>query len=825
MARIPTPDQLGQPIVSNAAPTGIDGQDIAAMRAPAEAMQQFGNSVTQTANVLIAQKDKQDDYEMRKRFIDFDLAQDQKLNEMSRAAPDNPQGFTQDWRKSYDADAKAFFKDVPESQRPKYDYMLVQRGSHMQGQAQDFEDKRRDQYYINDVQKQTDGLRTAVTKDPSSLSTNIARGAYLIDGSNLPYPAKEKLKKAFASQAAEDAVRTRIGNGEDPEAVIKDIESAPAAAAFNLSSANAPDFRPHGGDVASVRFNNPGAMWPGPSAKKFGAEESVNLRDGQGNKIAVFPDAVSGAAAQFDLMSNKYAGKTLGGAIRQWSGGNSVGTYLQGIYRDTGLRPDTVLTPEMLRDPEVAIPLAKAMAQHEAGKAYPLNDQEWRAGFNKANGLGDDDKVQVAELGDNAGTPEAAKTEAKDDAALANPNAVSSPYRFLNPVQRRTLINITREAGRADSMDQVANDVAQIKKTGKPTPLPDGRTSLERSKTLLTPQQYRKAADDWHEAELEHEAVAPLSDMSEDEARAHIGEFLPESGATDYAIRDKVAKTADRALTKIIKERKQDPALSVEKTPEVQEAFTTIKQLRTAPNAVDGGTVDAAMAISPVKANQMVIDARIAAQRRLGLTDGEISPVTKREAMNLIQIPDFKSLTDVELPKALRAARERAEAQYGPYAKQVFDHSVALLSKDKRVADASAGVMRKMLDGEPLTVEDYTSADALARASVSDVFFNPNDSASIGVGSMFSPPQIAGFPAQSPDTPGGIFSSARTSRDGSFNTAKSAETNRKPTPEAIQALKSRPDKWQDFEAMYGAGSVAAALSGKADKKEAVDKGP
>lgn len=143
------------------------------------------------------------------------------------------------------------------------------------------------------------------------------------------------------------------------------------------------DFRSRGGP-ASIRYNNPGAMYPGPSSKKYGAVGTEII--GGGHKIAVFPDAISGAAAQFDLLSEKYTGRTLQSAISRWSGGNSVGTYLKVIERETGLSADTVLTREMVADPKIAIPIAKAMAVQEAGKTYPMSDANWADAHRRFSG-------------------------------------------------------------------------------------------------------------------------------------------------------------------------------------------------------------------------------------------------------------------------------------------------------------------------------------------------------------------------------------------------------------------------------------------------------
>ncbi|MFG1429176.1 hypothetical protein [Roseixanthobacter glucoisosaccharinicivorans] len=131
---------------------------------------------------------------------------------------------------------------------------------------------------------------------------------------------------------------------------------------------------------ASVRSNNPGAMWPGPSASKFGSTRHEVLNDGlgQGNKIAIFDTKEQGGAALFDLFKDRYAGKTLATAIYRWSGGNASGEYVRSVAKALGINPNDFITKEMLDDPRFAVPLAKAMSKFEAGREYPMSDAEWR---------------------------------------------------------------------------------------------------------------------------------------------------------------------------------------------------------------------------------------------------------------------------------------------------------------------------------------------------------------------------------------------------------------------------------------------------------------
>lgn len=129
---------------------------------------------------------------------------------------------------------------------------------------------------------------------------------------------------------------------------------------------------------ASIRNNNPGAMYPGKSAKKFGSVsfETLKSRDGV-HKIATFPTPIHGAAAQFDLLRSAYCGMSIEAAIRKWCGGFYVTTYLKVLEQKTGAKPSDMLTEDRLRDSEFAIPLAKAMAWQEAGRDFPMDDSQW----------------------------------------------------------------------------------------------------------------------------------------------------------------------------------------------------------------------------------------------------------------------------------------------------------------------------------------------------------------------------------------------------------------------------------------------------------------
>jgi hypothetical protein len=135
-------------------------------------------------------------------------------------------------------------------------------------------------------------------------------------------------------------------------------------------------------EPASIRYNNPGAMWGGNAiSRKWGEQGNIALNDGlhQNNHIAVFPDKVHGAAAQFDLWrtSKNYHNQQLAHAIRTWSGGNSWPEYVAFLGKHAPGLTATIIVDDKLLSGPLGIALMKAQAQMEAGKPYPMTDAEW----------------------------------------------------------------------------------------------------------------------------------------------------------------------------------------------------------------------------------------------------------------------------------------------------------------------------------------------------------------------------------------------------------------------------------------------------------------
>lgn len=141
-------------------------------------------------------------------------------------------------------------------------------------------------------------------------------------------------------------------------------------------------------EPASIRHKNPGAMWPGKIATKWGSKAWAYLNDGtgqggngKGNKIATFEQWLDGCSAQLDLWrsSVNYRNKTLAAALKTWSGGNHVEAYIQHVIRKIpDMTRNTVMNEAFWASPNGLLFL-KVQAAHEAGKLMPVSDTTWRA--------------------------------------------------------------------------------------------------------------------------------------------------------------------------------------------------------------------------------------------------------------------------------------------------------------------------------------------------------------------------------------------------------------------------------------------------------------
>ncbi len=373
-------------------------------------------------------------------------------------------------------------------------------------------------------------------------------------------------------------------------------------------------------------------------------------------------------------------------------------------------------------------------------------------------------------------------------------------YRHLTPQRRAALVYKTKTALSEASQQEVDDDVARLRK-GVPVPTDaEGKTSLDRAAGTLSRNQVERKRQDWQEAQLEHAAVSPLINMTDREAQAHILSIHPfaEKNGISYETADTVEDRAKKAVRDIQELRTKDRAASVLQAPEVIAAEEKIAKAQVSADVgpEEGGPLFAGS--SPADAHAAWasrIEARKAAQRRQGALEDEIKAITRREAKELLQIPDPSTLPDSGVYyNRLVEAGNRADEVFGPdYAEEALRSAISFQRGDKEDKDAAASVLANLAKGRPVSEREVRQVGDL------------NDIARIG--RAFDPPSFdEGRPAITPPAP--VVPSSGQARIGNGRAVTLA-----PTPGQIDWLMADPNGRQGiFDYQFGPGAAAIEIA-------------
>lgn len=371
--------------------------------------------------------------------------------------------------------------------------------------------------------------------------------------------------------------------------------------------------------------------------------------------------------------------------------------------------------------------------------------------------------------------------------------------------------NVRLESRLWDFNRQIDDDVESIRRSGV------GRDNieLEAIKKTVEPSVWNKYVNNRREAELEFDAGRDLATMRTDDLPVHLDNLVPDPGASDYAMRQSVYDKTKVKADKIREIREKDPAASVNDLPEVKAAAADYK-LAEQEGGADFGKI---------------IQARLAAQERVGIPSYDQSPITRAEAAALLDLPQNRAgISEKEYRNRLRAAADRAEEQYGPImARQAFESAIRFHVKDTTGSDAAAGIISKMVKGEAVTRDDYSrmtelqNIDQIGR-TFSGIFRPDTPRPDMGdedrpyvspnfarEANSFVTQYAAEQAASEPDADQQKFS-----RDRARLQSRANGVFPEPNTTQKQWLTDNPDAWRDFEVKFGPGSAAKAL-GKTSK--------
>lgn len=293
--------------------------------------------------------------------------------------------------------------------------------------------------------------------------------------------------------------------------------------------------------------------------------------------------------------------------------------------------------------------------------------------------------------------------------------APSGIFRHLASNQREKLGNAVKKSYKNQTIKEIDDVIKQIETTGEIPVYPNGKTVFDKAKVILNDNQLVTQSYKMQKAIIEHGVIAPLSSMTSSQAQQQLDNIFPSKTNRDavfnkykdtfkrfgipysdqahFAMIDAIHKNAEKRWNKIRQERERDPAKSVENLEEV----VKVK------NALRG----AGNNVQVTQAYEAIIDARLAAQKRIGLSEFQQKALTKQEAADLLKIP--RNPSDDDVMKALTTASKTAQLMYGKYAKEALNDAINLHISGEENRESARDIAEGLMTSDTEKPKDDSS--------------------------------------------------------------------------------------------------------------------
>lgn len=698
LAKLPTQETLGGLPAIQSRP--IATYDTTAIGKGAANLGQGIERIGAAVEAVKSANDQAQAFETERRFQEFQWEQQKGLDaQMRQVQPGEADGFADQWADGYKESAKGFLATVPDPLKPKYDLHLFDTERKYYGDAATFargEQKRFSLEQLND--RSNSYYSRASAGEPldsikNDYKTILDKNPYLT-----PIEKDAELRQGFGG-LEEAQVRGRLARGEDPAAILKDLKGEPVKPP--LDTTENPETRAKPFDGTAEAPSAPKQL-PFSASVNDAITAAANKHGVDAGLLASFARIESGGKPGAQTGSYKGLFQLSSTEFRKAGGeGNIFDPAANADAAAAKLKAESDQFQQKYGRPPAPIDLYMIHQQGEAGYDAHMAAPDapaWQnmasTGEGRAKGarwakqaiwgnIPDDVKAQFPGGVDSVTSADFVKVwqdkldhfGAQGGTKEPAPQYDLGPYKHLDSKTRSTLQNVVTLAGRETALADMRDAEAELRRAGKASADDQGRTALDRAKTILTPNQYTKAKLGWDEALSEHKAVAPLADMTAGEAADHLDLLTPKLGMGDdrYAIADRVQKKAEAEWKRIAGLRDSDPARSVEKSPEVTEAKNKLRHLADMP---------------PDRQNTILIEARKAAQDRVGIPAYQQRILTDAEAADLLQLPRNPENPET-VETAMQDAAVRARQRYGRYAGEALDSAISVHLKGKENKDTA----------------------------------------------------------------------------------------------------------------------------------------
>lgn len=767
MARIP----------GNTAERTLDTSPGVTLTAPkvdpaAAAIADIGGSVANAGARILYQENQQaqklENFKTEQAFVRFQTEQSEVLKKRVQEAPDGLPDLAAGFEKDVIVPKSAEFLNntVPERLRPEYDERIKTWREKAAYTAAETEYTGRNAYFKSTIEKSVGEVAAGVNLNPDNLSQARDSVFNQIDNTTLPSAEREALKSRYGLVIANAAIdglvkanrfddartlSTTIAgtNKEAPGAIDNEGKRGDARNAI-IKASNDAGFDPQTAIMVShlEAGLNPDAANPKSTARGlFQFREKERQQRGLDENATVEQQAQAGVA----LLKERAAELTKAGI--QPTPFNLYMAHFQGVGGAKAL-----LKADGSADLEETLDAVRPGWKNKDGKGYGevvmdannLDDMtvgEFRSKIEKRVTGG----MVAASLG-GLGWHERKAIESKTETLIEQKE--NDDKKENRETARRTAAKIQ-------------DDLASISATGKELVDPDlteNRVSelLGKDKAAAWMQQ-REAARRLHAQTSDFESI-PATEIEE-----RLAKLAPEAGKEGFATAQEAYELAAKKATKVLKMREDDPANAVNNDPDV---------------------LAARKAYNPQQPNAGValVEARLAAQERVGLPALARSPVTNAEARSLGA--GLEGGLPTQTRERIEGLLTGLQATYGKHADEVLVAVMGQVTKNKELAEQVAGMAKKFARGQQPAVSDAVKLDTTTDAA----------NASRGM-SGFDMAQVA--LDQQAD--------AATAANANF-TSKREIPEFKPkqpiTAEAIRGLLDDPATAPAFDETYGSGAAA-----------------
>ncbi|SFO77962.1 hypothetical protein SAMN04488056_112170 [Cohaesibacter marisflavi] len=241
----------------------------------------------------------------------------------------------------------------------------------------------------------------------------------------------------------------------------------------------------------------------------------------------------------------------------------------------------------------------------------------------------------------------------------------------------------------------VKDDLASIRSTGIGLSIDDEELTFDQVKGVLG----EEFATNWqHNRQIQADlfkATSGLDVMSASDMQAHLQGLEPKAGTSGFTDQMAIHDTAQKEAQRILKQRKEDPALAVDN------AFDELQPIRE--QAYEGDPV----------AMEELIKGRLEAQEAIGISDFAKAPLTNSELAS-VAMPVAKS-TDRQVWQDLFG---KLDSVYGIYADEVMSQILNWKGLRKEAAEVATAYLRKTQLGQVPSRREIAAANETVEQSL-----------------------------------------------------------------------------------------------------------